>query len=979
MAIERQAVQGLQQVQSTGGPRMAATQAIQASTPTYTDYSQGSAFLDDLMNVATSFAKVGTDIMNQAVEDDKVRQYNRALRGLMPTEDATVGGARAHMLVGLQNDVLEQTMALQDAAKRFQGTQAEWEQLVVDSRNLIQERIMRQYPGLAGNKQTMKEITNAFMEQQPKIFAAREGALLERANQERMDSMRSRIHLVTDGLTGDALNAAVHQLQQEAVTMQLTKPEFEEMFANIAMERAAIGDSTLIDATKNLKDANGVSLFHRNGKLLTSEIQADRTWSAQNQVAVFQMKDDVTQRYMAGELDQTEALRYIEYQNKQTGGTAWTDEQIKSLFATKAKQAAKNAQMQDLIMRGETGSPLGIQDIDKEQRKDYAEALRGMYTKLAEDEIAKTGAQGDEAEAIRGKYETMRLSKMAQQVITDPLLKLRFDSLMQLSPEHLKNMNVEPEAMVTLMKSYESIPEASRSSVMGDEAYAFVENYNRALEMGYNKGQAIQHAQDVAKSAKLSGSVVKELTEEVDDVVSTVASGSWLTRGDNMNDLGIDLMRQEAMDIARGMKQAGHSNDTIKKRINSWLTDNYHQLSEGFFTSGVLVKGDIRALGATMGINQADVPFALKQYITNHEQELLDNTGGMSREDLYFDVDNKRGTFVIRAGSGRTPVTAAMPLTELRGYELTEQYYNEEKRKRDEQEELFDKSMQRSWGDGGYQPQTPNKWTAKDVGKLGVADFIMSRAFASGSDLPHNFEFGYEQKQDDFFKYIAQAENRNHTGLDRQAGVFTHYTDEFGDDTIGYGHKITQEERSNGYIMIGNDKVPIRKGMSELTPERAMKLLKQDVARTVPNTESWKVPFDDMRPSVQRGIMDLTFNLGKSGIQSAPKANAHFKAGRVTDGFIEMLSTASANGKRSAGLLKRRAHAFNLAHEGNLRISEIDTREDGSMYVKFSGNTEFANMTEANRSKIGEGGWFQVYPPKANALARGTKAGKIKV
>ena len=60
MAIERQAVQGLQQVQSKGAPRGASTSAIQVSEPVLE--RTGSAFIDDLFSAAGAFAKVGTEI-----------------------------------------------------------------------------------------------------------------------------------------------------------------------------------------------------------------------------------------------------------------------------------------------------------------------------------------------------------------------------------------------------------------------------------------------------------------------------------------------------------------------------------------------------------------------------------------------------------------------------------------------------------------------------------------------------------------------------------------------------------------------------------------------------------------------------------------------------------------------------------------------------------------------------------------------------
>ena len=160
-----------------------------------------------------------------------------------------------------------------------------------------------------------------------------------------------------------------------------------------------------------------------------------------------------------------------------------------------------------------------------------------------------------------------------------------------------------------------------------------------------------------------------------------------------------------------------------------------------------------------------------------------------------------------------------------------------------------------------------------------------------------------------------------------------------------------------------------------------MRLLKQDMKKNVPSTKDWAIPFDAMHPSTQRGIMDLTYNLGKAGIQKSPKAYAAFKAGRITDGFIEMLGTASTEGKRSPGLLVRRAEAYNMAQSeaGVPRISEVETRADGSMYVKFAGKMSPAFVSQSIHNRIDKNGWMQVYPPGAGKLVAGAKVGKVKV
>ena len=984
--IERQAVQGIQRVQSTGAPRSAGTQELQMAMPQL-DPSQQGNFLSDLVEAAQVGMSVGADIMNQAVEDDKVRQMDRALTGLMPSEDATVGGARAHMLVNLQNDVLAQTTQLQQEAKTFQGTDEEWEQHLVNSRNAIQARMWQQYPELQGDKNSMKVLTNAFLEQQPQVFGARQTAKIDQQIQKRSDDMRSRIIYATNGLTGDALNASLQGLQQEAITLGLTKPEYESMVADIAQDRAAVGDGSLIEGTKSLRDGNGVSLYQRNGKLMTAEIQANRAWAAQNQVAVFEKKDAAVQAYENGDLSREQMLQIAQNHNDMTGGTAWSDGELSSLFARVAKASAVKAKTEDLFARGNTGSPLGLQDISKKERDEYAGALTSAYQTLAEKEIAANGLTGEDAERVRGKYEQARYAKLGEQLIEDPNIGQRWNALMQMAPENLKDMKVEPEALQTIMRARDSIPEASRRAVMGDDAYAFVSNYDLAVRQGFNTGQAIDFAQRASRSTNLPAGTIKELTSDVQGVVSDVAGGSWLTRGDNMSDMGKDLMMQDADTIARAMKVAGNNNETIKTHLKSYLQGQYTQLADGFFTQGVLVKGDIRGMADKVGVNANDLPLAMRQYINNHKEQLLDASGGMTEKDLYYDVDMKRGMFTIRAGSGRTPLTPAMPISEINGQELLKQSYETKKKERDESKKVWEDSQNRM-GSWGLSPTTVRPYkettmegepTAKAVGKMGIADFLVSPAFASGKDLPANYEFGYKQNNANFVDYVAKTENSINAGLDRSSGTYTPYKDAHG-FSVGFGHFLTPEEQKNGYVDIDGIKVPFVQGRSELTPERARKLLEQDLKKNTPSTQGWAVGFDDMHPGQQRALMDYGYNLGKNGINNAPTAKAYFEKGRFTDGFLSMLSTASTEGKRSPALLVRRAEAYNQGQSGGAvpKISEVETREDGSMYVKFAGEMSPAFVSKQNYGKI-QDGWYQVYPPQKNSLVPNANIGRIKL
>lgn len=978
MAIDRQAVAGLQPVGVNVQPRPVGTTAIQRVAGEATNTAGN--FVNDLMSAAGSMAQVGTYIMNQRVEDDKVRQYDRALTGLMPSEDATVGGARAHMMVGLQNDILAQTTQLQADAERFRGSDEDWTNHVVKSRNEVQAALFAKYPELQQDKDTMRMVTTAFMEQQPKVFASRFKAKAQQDAQERMQSMQSRMILATQGLSGPALSSMMEQGRSEAMAMGLTAEEYESMITELAMNKASLGDSSFIDATKELKNSAGVSLYQREGKLQTGAIAADRTWASLNQVELFRKKNDAIEQYESGALSQDQMLEIMQNHNSVTGGTAWSDSEITTLFNKVAKERAKVSNLQDLLKRGEGDSPLGLQDVSDKDRKDYAAALAGTYTELADKQIAEEGATGERAEAIRGSYERARYAKLGQQLIKDPNLETRYQALLTMSSANLKDMKVEPEAMRTLLMARDAIPEDARLAVMGEKEYAFAENYDLGTRMGMNPGQAVEFAQGAQKSERLSSATLKELTSDVEGVVSDVAGGSWTTRGDNMSDMGRDLMTQDATTIARSMKVAGHSNETIKRHLSEVLKGQYTQMAEGFFKKGVLIKGDLRGLGEVLKTNQKDLPDVMRQYMDNNKQALLDNSGGMKEEDLYYDVDMRRGLFTIRGGSGRMPLTSPMPLTELKAQDLLKQRYDQEKKARDDGAEAFKKQQMKmgSWGISPTTVKDPKDVTAKAVGKIGIGDFLMSPAFANGANLPSNFEFGHERNQSLFYDYVAKAENSVNAGLDPVAGTFHPYSDE-GGENIGFGHLLTAEEKKNGYVMIGDDRVPFKKGFSEITPAKARQLLEQDIKAHQPSTKDWQVPFDSMHPGIQRGILDLSYNLGKQGIANSPKAFADFKAGRFTEGFINMLDTNATKGERSPGLLRRRAEAYNMAmaSSGVPKITEVRTESDGSMYAKFSSSDMGAFVRQGLAEKIGKDGWLKVNGP--SKLTENSRVGSLSV
>ena len=965
MAIDRQAVQGLAMVQSQGGPRAATVQSRVAGAPTV---STKTSLLDDLLSVAGGAAQVATEVMNNTVEEDKIRQYDRNLRGLLPSDDATVGGRRAHMLVNLQNRTNETTLRLQDDAKRFQGTDDEWEDHVILSQRQMREEVGLNYPELVGDKETGKIMTNAFMEQQPQIFAARAGAKLQQEATERVTSLQSRVHSLTEGLSGEDLSGMLHNLQREAVAMQITKPEYEAMIAGIAMERAAIGDTGFIEATKDLKDANGVSLYQREGKLQQASIQGLRMKASLNQAGLSAMKFDLEEKFLGGGLSEAEFLQQAHSQNQQTGGSAWSDEGINALRRQKAKASGEAGKITDSIMRISKGQLMGIDNYSEKELKSIEGGLMAQASAEAEAFIKVNGLDGEQADQVRRKANADASTMLAKAGIKDSIMTRQIDNFMLITPEHLQSMDAEPAEMEALLSKWESLPEQYRGQIVGDKQAAFVTNYQRGLELNMNPGQALDFAQKASKERKFSSAEFKDMNKRALSAAKNVATSSGWTPFDNFPDHIRAQMERVAGDYMRDFLTAGYSPDDAEKQVSLALDREYAQVGDGVFSGGTVIRGGVDKLAQRLNVNQQDLGAQFQSYLQVNKDDLEDTAGGAGVEEMYFDIDQKRGVFMVRAGASGMPVGSPRALSELGDYKWAEKASQLDEAQKKEMQGRIQESL----GLSGENAVTAEKVGGVVFGTL--MNVLFPEAKASDDQLP-NLEVGTQQKNSDFVDFVANAENGVGVGFDSRAGVYTPYKDAHG-HSVGFGHFLTPEEKRNGYIMIGDSPVPYRPGESQLTKQQARTLLEQDLKSHIPSTEGWDVPFDQMHPTAQRALTDTAYNLGKGFLKESPKAAAAFKRGDLQSGFVHMLSTMNVEGKRSPAILARRAHAYNLSAGNNFpRITEMDNSEDGTMRVKFSANAMNGYFGKEIAKDVGEDGWYTVIGSKKGSMQKGAKLG----
>ena len=111
------------------------------------------------------------------------------------------------------------------------------------------------------------------------------------------------------------------------------------------------------------------------------------------------------------------------------------------------------------------------------------------------------------------------------------------------------------------------------------------------------------------------------------------------------------------------------------------------------------------------------------------------------------------------------------------------------------------------------------------------------------------------QIRDEFIEYIKLVENGGKDGY--ESGVWSsHPSPEGGNDTIGYGHKLRNDEE---WMKVG------------VLDEHIENLLLNDILKAARGAEQVVDEFDKISQNCQEMFTDFVFNLGTSGFRSFPK------------------------------------------------------------------------------------------------------------
>ena len=142
--------------------------------------------------------------------------------------------------------------------------------------------------------------------------------------------------------------------------------------------------------------------------------------------------------------------------------------------------------------------------------------------------------------------------------------------------------------------------------------------------------------------------------------------------------------------------------------------------------------------------------------------------------------------------------------------------------------------------------------------------------------------------------------------------------------SIGYGHQIQPEEYKQGFLQIGQEKVPLvgERGIgTKITKDQAKELLKQDI----PNyEEKAKKPmgsaWEKLNDNQKTALISYAYNVGSTkGLVRAGLVEAILKGDtKEAERIIRERGIRTALGVEHPGLVKRRAEEANLFASSDL-------------------------------------------------------------
>lgn len=312
------------------------------------------------------------------IAEDRVKQTEQAVKGLMPTDDATRAGYEAHALVKSKGDQAKY-IAKMKAFADTNPTDEEWEEAMSTGLASTQENLRDSYNLDVENEEQLytdlnKLALNNIVSATPQLTLHRETVKLEHENTTRMESLEDSII----GMTGVGLSPEVMVLDIDSITPEL---QLSPIDSDKAIINAVINSQSpeLIEMSKILYQGRKTSLYQRSGAIQSLDAKQRKAGAINRTIDKSKAQVTAKDALMKGEMTEEEFYQFVGNQSAKLGEDLFTESAMTSMVMDARKANYRQNQKTFQVISGLNGDAV---DLPKWLTPD--EYMSSVHDSLAE-------------------------------------------------------------------------------------------------------------------------------------------------------------------------------------------------------------------------------------------------------------------------------------------------------------------------------------------------------------------------------------------------------------------------------------------------------------------------------------------------------------------------------------------------------------------------------------------------------------------
>lgn len=640
---------------------------------------QGLNIVDSLLGFAGVAGQIYDTQMSKKIAEDKIVQSALASAKSAPSDDATVAGYRAHAAVVMQDKVMQHQVELNELAK--QGlTDDEWDAEIRKRYRDTDSFINDNYTTYEKDKEMQKLLPLSFREMMPQLNATRQAEqlkiMVEKGKNSITDYLIQQAKLMQDNGVALPPEYLANTFDFKLKALKLTSKEKDDIIENAIITSKSLA---LLEAAKKWTGDRKASLFDRSAKLQTLEKKLKNEELSKNAVAITTQLMAIKQGIIGGDITIQDGLSMLDKMNKEIDGQAasrgfissiWTDfYKARSAEAelTRAKEVLSNPNHVETGLLKDKTKKAAYRSIYQDELDRATESVKDLPEgeKQKQFTILKKQAQAKVADtAVRNNDTVVPFVNILHNLATSNVA-FRADKDETGKPV-LGNTEREGIELIESMSPVALVQHLEALGGRGKEARV-IRDFMAYRDRGLTEPQALSQAQANFRNLPVADS------KKIASGVSEVRDNLEFLWNPDFEDKQVPYLEDQIRNqIALCSEPDSEANiDLVTEYFKKGWTqvgDLWIKGSQQYLAKQLGVEGSMqgRAAGANGWIKDA---FDAYQWGTKEDWEPMLSGNGLEADDVFPEVDNKKGTVRIvgrnKAFRANIYLTKPIPLSEV--------------------------------------------------------------------------------------------------------------------------------------------------------------------------------------------------------------------------------------------------------------------------------------------------------------------------